>query len=141
MHRKLAESLRSIWRQMSHESIAGKDPTSSLSKLPGLFHSSFSQTGEEKLASLMCIYICFFLYGIWFGSLLLFEFFYSVEIVVPTDCNSSTSTAQLLLRRKLIVSAGLPDFWGTTWKPQAKNFFSEVGRRKTKQLSWMPLVS
>lgn len=63
MHRKLAESLRSIWRQMSHESIAGKDPTSSLSKLPGLFHSSFSQTGEEMLASLMCIYIWFF--SIW----------------------------------------------------------------------------
>lgn len=45
---------------MPQESVAGKDATSSLYKLPGLFHSS-SKTGEEKLASLMCI---FFLYGI-----------------------------------------------------------------------------
>lgn len=68
-------------------------------------------------------------------------FILPVEKVVPTDCNSNANTAQLLMRRKLTVSTDLLDFSVTTCKPQAKNFFSEVGRRKTKQMSWMSLVS
>lgn len=89
---------------MSQESIVGKDATSSLDKLPGLFRRSLKR-GEEKLASLMCIYICFLPYGIGFDSPLLFKFFYSTCGDSSSDCSCSTNTALLLTRRKSTVSA------------------------------------